>query len=293
MSGFRTIVINSRCKLESRFGYLVIRSNEEIKVHISEIETLIIESTACAITSALIVDLVESHVNVIFCDRKHLPLASILPKNLHYNTSKNIHLQLEWSASRKALCWQHIIQHKIKMQAELLRHLNKIESSLALESLCKNVLLGDEDNKEATAARCYFVAMFGDYFVRADDDLFTNQCLNYGYAVLFSIFAREIVASGYITEIGLWHRSAANAFNLASDLMEPFRPIIDAHANDIPVSEEDNFKHYMVRVLEKTVKLDNESQNLTYAIRTYIRRIFKFMNNETEKLCDLSFDWKS
>ena len=279
MAGFRTIVINKRCKLESLLGCMMIRAETEERIHISEIETLIIESTAVALTSALIADLTESGANIIFCDRKHLPSSVFLPVHAHYNMAKNIKIQIAWSEDLKAKCWAQIIKEKIRQQALHLQYLNKSEERNLLINYSSCVADGDEENYEARAAAVYFRALHGSSFNR-NNACFENNALNYGYTLIMAAFAREISACGYLTELGIWHRNAENAFNLASDLMEPFRVIADRLVVMIPNDERERYKRYMIRLMYSRVKINDENQSFIPAIRIYLHRIFRFMKNE-------------
>lgn len=289
MAGFRTIVINKRCKLESRLGYLVIRTVEETRVHISEIENLILESTAISLTSALIADLVKEGVNLIFCDSYHLPCGMCMPISFHYNSPRKINIQIGWNSELKKTCWQLIIKEKIKQQAFVLNQVNKKEVAAQLLLYRDKVLPGDIDNMEAIAAKCYFTSLFGDSFSRVKTSSVENSALDYGYAIILSCFSREIVACGYLTELGIWHRGGENLYNLACDLMEPFRPFIDLYVYDMPISEENNFKHYMVNIFSKKVMINNEFQSLIFAIRLFIRKVLKYLNSETSSIYDIQF----
>ena len=289
MAGFRTVVINKRCKLESRLGYLVIRTDDETRIHISEIENLILESTAISLTSALIADLISAGVNVIFCNSSHIPHCMCMPVSFHYNSTRKITTQVGWNSELKKSCWQMIIKEKIRQQAFVLNLVNKKDAGIKLLEYRERVTPGDVDNLEAVAAKCYFLALFGDYFSRVKSKNIENLALNYGYSILLSCFAREIVACGYLTELGIWHRAGENSFNLACDLMEPFRPLIDLHVYDMPVSEENNFKHYMVTILNRKVLIDGEFQNLVFAIRLFVRKVFKYLNSETQSICEIQF----
>ena len=283
MTGFRTIVINKRCKLESRLGSLIIRSETEERVHIEEIETLIIESTSVALTSALVADLTKAGANVIFCDRKHLPTSVFLPLHAHYSCAKNIREQIAWDSHLKALCRKYIIQEKIRQQALHLLWLNKVDEHDKVIEYSQNVLTDDIDNCEAHAASIYFRALFGKSFCR-DLPTIQNDALNYGYTLLLSAFAREISACGYLTELGLWHKGSENAFNLACDVMEPFRIIVDRLVSVIPEEQEYSYKRYMLQVLSSRVQINGESQSLISAIRIYLRRIFRFMRGDVDEI---------
>ena len=139
MSGFRTIVVNKRAKLESRLGTLVIRSDKEERIYISEIETLIVESSAVSLTAALIIDLTSAGVNIIFCDRRHFPTSIFSPVHTHYSCAKNIHEQVRWEKELQQICWKQIVQEKIRQQASAMNSINKMEAATYLTSLIDQV----------------------------------------------------------------------------------------------------------------------------------------------------------
>ncbi|MDR2018264.1 MAG: type II CRISPR-associated endonuclease Cas1 [Syntrophobacterales bacterium] len=283
MAGFRTIVINKRCKLESLLGSLVVRSETEERIHIKEIETLIIESTAVALTAALVADLTEAGANIIFCDKKHLPASVFLPVHAHFSAAKNIKEQIAWNETLKARCWRQIIKEKIRQQALFLSELDKQEEHSALMEYQNNVRIGDFENHEARAAAVYFRVLFGSDFSRSAPRLH-NFALNYGYTLLMAAFAREISACGYLTELGIWHKGVENAFNLASDLMEPFRVVVDRFVVFLPEDDEEKYKRYMLPFLYSRVKMNGENQSLVPAIRIYLHRIFRFMRQEVDDI---------
>jgi CRISPR-associated endonuclease Cas1 subtype II len=283
MAGFRTIVINRRCKLESQLGTLVIRGESEERVHISEIETLLVESTAVALTAALVADLTAAGANIIFCDRTHLPVAVFLPVHAHFSTAKNIREQIAWTADMKSKCRALIVKEKIRQQALHLRSAGDAGASDLLMDYQARVADGDVDNCEATAASIYFRAIFGQSFSR-NTACFENNALNYGYTLLMSVFAREISACGFLTELGLWHKSVENAFNLASDAMEPFRVGVDRIVVNMSKEQQETYKRHMLEIMYSRVKINGENQSLVPAIRIYLHRIFKFMRGEADSI---------
>jgi len=288
MAGFRTIVINKRCKLESQLGSLVMRSEVEERIHLSEIETLIIESTAVAFTSALVADLCEAGANIIICDRKHLPTSVFLPVHAHFSTAKKIKEQIAWSEERKAECWKYIIKEKIHQQALHLSDLGKTSACNQLKEYQSRVDNGDIENYEARAASVYFRATFNKSFSR-NDVCDENDMLNYGYTLLMATFSREIMACGYLTELGIWHRGVENAYNLASDLMEPFRVVVDRVIVSMPAEQKDTYKRYMLKIMYARIRINSENQSLVPAIRIYLHRIFRFMLGEIDNLFSVDF----
>lgn len=225
--GFRNILIESPCKCTYKGGYLVIRKeNEIVKVHLSEISSVTLQSTRAFISAYLLSELAKEKISFVVSDEKCNPIGQYLPLYGAHNTSKRIVEQLEWSEPSKKRVWQHVVKDKISHQARLLELRGREGFSDQLHGMVDEVRSGDTTNREAAAARLYFPVLFGNGFSR-DVDCTINAALNYGYAIILSAVSREIVSRGYLTPLGICHRSEYNQFNLACDLMEPFRPIID------------------------------------------------------------------
>ncbi len=149
-----------------------------------------------------------------------------------------------------------------------------------LRGYAREVQPGDLSNREGHAAKVYFNCILGEGNSRKNND-FLNSCLNYGYSVLLSAFNREIVASGYLTQIGIWHDNEFNAFNLSCDLMEPLRPIVDRRALMMN-KEEENVKKKLVAILDSETSIDGKNTTLDLAIRQYTKSVFRAMEEGTE-----------
>ena len=222
---WRIVEITKRAKLDCKLNYLVIRSDETVKIHLSEIYLLLVESTAVSLTAALLCELNKRKIKVIFCDEKRSPDTQLMPYYGSHDTSDKVRRQIAWSADLKCAAWTEIVTEKIRQQATLLEELQKPESEM-LRGYIEQIEFNDATNREGHAAKVYFNSLFGKAFTR-NDDCPINKCLNYGYGLLLSTFNREIAAMGYITQIGLFHDNQFNFYNLSSDLMEPFRPLVD------------------------------------------------------------------
>lgn len=278
---WRTVVITGNAKLDYQIGYLVVRGTESKKIQISEIRMLIVESTAVSLTAYLLQELSKHKVKVIFCDEKRNPSSELIPYYGSHDTSIKIRNQIDWTEEVKMSVWTEIVAEKIRQQAETLFMFGREESEM-LENYIKEIEFGDATNREGHAAKVYFNALFGKKFSRKDDNS-VNAALNYGYSLLLSSFNREIVANGYITQIGLSHSNRFNPFNLASDLMEPFRPLVDVRVFRLqPEIFEKEEKHAMIRLLEEEVVIDGRSEFLPNAIKIYAKSIFDVLNNKGE-----------
>lgn len=192
---FRTIVITSHSKLEYSLNYLVFKTLDEVKrINISEIQTVIIESTAVSLTSALLIELSKRKIKVIFCDEKKSPNCELVPYYGDSISSKRINEQINWDTEIKGLIWQEIIKQKIINQAKVL---NKVSSDDAQElvKFAEDVLPGDITNREGHAAKYYFNRVYGKDFTRGTNDK-RNIYLNYGYSLILSQFNKVISSKG-------------------------------------------------------------------------------------------------
>jgi CRISPR-associated endonuclease Cas1 subtype II len=273
---WRVVVVSSRAKLDYKMGSMVIRSeDDEKRLHIEDISVLILESTAVSLTAYLLAELVAKKVKIIFCDNVRNPLAELIPYHGSYNSSGRIRSQIKWADDVKAKIWQAIVKEKINQQAQVLKDFNYLKESEMLQQYANDVQPADITNREGHAAKVYFNNLFDEDFYRNGDDP-RNAVLNYGYTILLSSFNREIAASGYLTQIGLWHDNASNPFNLGSDLMEPFRPIIDRFASQCGFTKfEKDEKLAVIDILNQKVKIDETSQYVNNAIGIYARSVFQ------------------
>lgn len=280
---WRTIVISKRAKLDMQLGYMGVRSDEITKIVLNEIATIVIESTAVSITTSLLAELSKRKVKVIFCDEKKNPSSELVSYYGSHDTSNKVRKQIAWKENTKEAVWTEIVTEKIRKQKELLELLGKGESEL-LSSYIKQIAWNDETNREGHAAKVYFNALFGLEFTRTEDCL-TNAALNYGYSIILSTFTREIVANGYITQLGLFHDNMFNQFNLASDLMEPFRPLVDKQVLNMKFEQFDHEeKMELVNLLNHEVQIDGKMQYVNNAIKIYCKSVFDALNEDDSAL---------
>lgn len=275
---WRTVVVSSSAKLDYQLGYLVVRKDVTVKVHISEISILIIESTAVSLTAALLNELMKKKIKVIFCDEKRNPSSELIPYYGSHDTSAKIREQIKWSEQEKTVIWTEIVTEKIRKQADTLDQYGKSEAKL-LRKYIEEIEYGDATNREGHAAKVYFNALFGMDFSRTEENSI-NAALNYGYGILLSAFNREIVMNGYITQIGLFHNNMFNQFNLGSDLMEPFRSIVDRQVkNMIPQKFESEEKRRILEILQNEVLIAGRKEYVSNAIKIYCKSIFDALSS--------------
>jgi CRISPR-associated endonuclease Cas1 len=277
---WRIVIISSTCKLDLKLNHLVIRGEELRRVHLSEIAVLMIENTAISLTAALLCELNKRKIKVIFCDEKRNPYGEMLPYYGSHDSTDKLRTQISWDSEMAGIVWAEIVKDKIRKQATLLREYDQCRQAELIESYIAGVQLNDVTNREGHAAKVYFNALYGMDFTRRDESV-TNACMNYGYAILLSAFNREITSAGYFTQLGLFHDNIFNPFNLGSDLMEPFRPLVDKCVLEMnPENLGPDEKKKLADILNQEVRIDDKNNYLINAIRIYCRSVFDSMNDK-------------
>ncbi|MBC1423561.1 type II CRISPR-associated endonuclease Cas1 [Listeria seeligeri] len=280
--GWRTVVVNSHSKLSYKNQHLVFKSaNQHEMIHLSEIDVLILETTDITLTTMLINCLVAENILILFCDDKRLPIGKVLPFYGRHDSSLQLSKQLEWKSELKAEIWTEIISQKILNQSTFLSMLDYDEKADALINLHATLAVFDPTNREGHAARIYFNQLFGNDFTREQENN-VNSGLNYGYSFLLSVFAREIVKSGCMTQFGLKHSNQFNDFNLASDLMEPFRPLVDQIVYEKRNEDFQVIKHSLFSLFTQQFDYNDQHMFLTNIASDYTKKIVKVLNEERE-----------
>ena len=276
---WRTVVISNRAKLDLQLNHLVVRGTTTTKIFLGDISVLIIETTAVSLTVCLLNELVKQKIKVIFCDEKRNPASELIGYYGSHDTSEKLRLQIKWSTHIKQSVWTEIVREKIIQQKRHLEALGLPQAELLAEYI-HDLKFNDISNREGHAAKVYFNALFGLSFAR-DAEVPLNAALNYGYAVLLSSVNREIIANGYITQLGLFHNNVFNPFNLGSDLMEPFRPIIDriVYAMDLKKFDHEE-KMELVDFLNKKIYINKQEQYVNNAVKIYVKSVFDALNDK-------------
>lgn len=280
--GFRAVCIESRCKCSYKSGYLVVTSADTTtKIHLSEIASLTFCTTQVYVSGYLMSELAKNKIPVTFSDEKCYPVAESLPLYGAHNCSGRAASQLEWSTPSKKRVWQKVVQDKIGAQAELLAFDKHDREATILKGYQADVKSGDTTNREAAAAALYFSTLFGDDFNR-DQDNVINASLNYGYSVLLSKVAREITARGYLTQIGINHRGEFNQWNLACDLMEPFRPYVDYLVLYSGIEEFDKeMRRLLINMMSREVTYKDGTYKLGSVVSLYIKDCLDALEKRT------------
>lgn len=275
--GWRTVILTKEAKLSLRMNHLVIAGEETQTIPLDELNSLIIENPSISLTGHLINSLTNAKIHLILCDQKHLPTTSIQSIYGHHRQSKHIGHQITWVNARKDLLWKILMEQKLSNQAKLLKYL-ALEGHEEIYQLIPEVQMGDSTNREGYGAKIYFPKLYGQHFIRGYDDE-RNIALNYGYALLHSLFARLIVSKGYLTEIGIFHKSEYNQYNLASDLMEIFRPIVDGIVYQM--GEElftKEIRRKLIHMFDYKIDIRGRQYHLIHAAQIYIDTCVEYLN---------------
>lgn len=253
----RTLYFGNPTRLSVQQQQLLIKTEEkEVTVAIEDIGVIVIDHYQISVTHAVLHKLLENNAAIITCNDKHHPTGLMLNLDGHTQQSEKFQAQVEASEPLKKQLWQQTIKAKIQNQSAVLEKW-EIDNSY-LKRYAQLVLSGDTSNQEAQAARYYWKVLFNEedpFFVRERFGEYPNNFLNYGYAILRATVARGLVSSGLLPTLGIHHRNKYNAYCLADDIMEPYRPYVDH--------------------LVKEVMLENEEQELTTEIK---RRLLNIPN---------------
>ena len=266
---FRTIVITQKAKLSYKDNFMLIHGEELKMVHLTEINTIIIESNLVQISAYLMYQIAKNKIKLIICDDRHNPTAEMVPYYANFNTAKKVFKQTQWTTEAKQVVWTNIVINKIKNQAKLLKNIGNERYKMLVEYV-QEVELDDVTNREGHSAKVYFNSLFGLDFTR-DKVCDINMALDYGYTILLSAFNRAISSLGYLNQLGIKHKNEYNYFNLGCDLMEPFRVLIDAfvyeHKERIFDSE---YKKDLVQLLNQNVNFCGKNMFLINAINIFV-----------------------
>lgn len=283
--GWRSVVISNPAQLDFHLRALRVRQDgNTAHVPLEDISILLIEHPQVTLTSALLSALADAQVAVLTIGADHHPNGVLLPYLPHSRALKVMRAQLDTSQPAQKRLWQTIVQQKIRNQAAVLaRHANAGRDIRALLAMADDVRSGDTDNLEGLAAQRYFRALWGDDFTR-NQPRFVNAALNYGYAVVRAAIARSLVAYGFLPAFGIHHRSEQNAFNLADDLIEPYRPLVDAHVlKSWPLEPERELspkdKQHLIGLLHRDITTTTARQTLLAAVDSSVVSLSQWLEH--------------
>lgn len=286
----QTLMFASPVSLSLRDRQIVITFKDDKKTvtrPIEDIGFVVIENPMVNITVPLLNELADNNVSVIFCDKKQMPKTMLMTLEGNTTLQESYQYQMDASVPTKKNIWKQLVEGKIRNQALLLNKVGK--QGDMLKPYYMNVKSGDTDNREGAAARVYWSQIFDEGFKRDRDGLTPNNMLNYGYAILRAAVARALIGTGLYPAFGVFHRNRYNAFPLADDVMEPYRPFVDEVVYhlyyDEAVKELDNpSKGKLLRLLFSDVKIGKVTRPLENALSITTASLLKYLKGETDKL---------
>lgn len=285
--GYKNILISSTAQLRIKDKQLLIQGLDTLSFPMEDINCVMLENRQTMISSYLLSEFSTYGIAVYFCDEKHTPNSVLLPLVRHSRHFKMLKEQLNLGRPLQKRLWQQIIIMKIQNQARCLEILEK-DGAKELYALAKQVQSGDRTNCEAQAASFYFTKLVSEGFVRRADD-YINSAMDYGYALIRSLIARTIIMYGYEPSIGLFHHSELNSFNLADDLFEPFRPLVDLYIlKYFDISYEGELSSSDKRILFQILNFDMDVEGEHHSINNCIEKLVtSFSSVLNEKRQDL------
>lgn len=267
----KTILIENKSSISVKNLQLIIKSEmRESSIPIEEIGFLVLDHPETYLSIPAMNLLVENNTALIICSTNHLPNGMFLNLNSHHIQQEIFKNQIEASIPLKKQLWQQTIIEKITNQGILLEKIEKTRNQF--DFLASKVLSGDTTNMEGTAASQYWKRFFETGFKRERFGDYPNNFLNYGYAILRAATARALSGSGLLNTLGIHHKSKYNAFALADDIMEPFRPIVDEAVLHIIQNYEEQelntaIKAELLQILTRTVYFKEEKSPLMIALQ--------------------------
>ena len=284
----KTLFFTNKCSITTSNEQLEITSESTNRtIPIEDIGYVVIDHNEVYISIPALNKLINNNCACIICDDKHLPNGMLLNLNSHHIQQEIFKHQIDASLPLKKQLWQQTIKEKIRNQGILLEKITHKKNSF--EFLESKVLSGDSTNMEAVAANFYWKSFFDIDFKRERFGNYPNNFLNYGYAVLRAATARALSGSGLLNTLGIHHKSKYNAFALADDIMEPFRPAVDEAVHFIMqhYDEQDlttEIKSELLQVLTRTVYFKNEKSPLMVGLQKTASSLQQCYTGERKKI---------
>lgn len=281
---YQHIVVESEAKIYRKNCQLFIETDYAHHVPIEDVATLVLDNRKSTITTFCLDSLVQNGTAVFICNEKRLPSGILLPFAANSRQLKMIRLQMEQTKPRKKQLWKQIVQQKIRNQGKCLELCHKDNT---VERFVDKVKSGDPDNIEAVAAAVYFKNLFGRDFIRHEESL-CNGMLDYGYAILRGSMARYLAMYGFEPSLGLFHHSELNNFNLADDMIEPFRPLVDLyayyHADGARKELSPTMRHELVQLVSCDILSGREVHAVHYAMERTVQSLARAFSKREESL---------
>ena len=268
-----------------------LKQEAELTRPIEDIGIIVLDNRQITLTTGLMDALLENNSAVITCDARSMPVGMMLPLSGNTTQSERFRHQINSSLPLRKQLWQQTIQYKIRNQLAVLKQYTNAETK-CMQKWANEVKSGDTENMEARAAAYYWKGLFGhiDGFVRDREGVAPNNLLNYGYAILRAVVARSLVASGLLPTLGIHHHNRYNAYCLADDIMEPYRPYIDMLVYDITVQYgidielTKDIKAELLSIPKSDVIIDGKRSPLMIGVSQTTASLYKCFKGEIRKI---------
>lgn len=295
---FRVVYINNPCSLNFKNNSLVVKNEQgETSIPLLDISTILIDNLQTNLSAFLLSKISENKIVCIVVDERHLPCGLLLPFNGKIRMMEAYKYQMSLKDDFIGNLWVKIVKNKIENQASVLQYANEL-SFIKIKNYTQEIKMHDCTNVEASAALLYWKLLFSnslDYFTRNLDNV-RNSALNYGYAILRSIIANSLTCKGFILHQGVHHKNQQNQFNLADDIIEPFRVFVDIEVysmfeiekySDKVLTKE--IKKRLLSIVDSIVLINNEKYTLLNAIDKYTDSLFNsFKKQNPDELIEIS-----
>ncbi|NVY96866.1 type II CRISPR-associated endonuclease Cas1 [Lactobacillus sp. DCY120] len=253
----------------------IIKLERKVYIPLSDITMIVLEGNRTRLTTRLLTALSKNNIALVICDEKYLPTGMYLPYGQYHHSAKRVMAQAQWSKEIKGLLWQNVVSQKIQNQISFAQWKGVEPERIELmQDLAAGMTIGDRTNREGLVAKVYFDSLYGLDFTRDQENL-ANSAMNFGYAIIRSHLARVLVGNGLITMLGIFHHNEFNSFNLADDLMEPFRPLIDCWIDQEILSQTDYLSYEarlkIIDFMNQKLRLVGKKQTVAHAIETYVQ----------------------
>jgi CRISPR-associated protein Cas1 len=287
----KTLFFNNAYHLSIRYNQLVIKdkdTGEKKQRSVEDLGFVVLDHRQITFTQAVIQHLADNNTAVVFCDETHHPTSMLFHLDTHQTQTEHFRAQVEASKPLKKQLWKQTVKKKIRNQATLLDFAG--HDNDALLYMARQVKSGDTTNQEAQAARYYWSYLFGDSFMRHRFGDPPNNLLNYGYAILRAGVARALMGSGLLPTLGIHHRNKYNAYCLADDIMEPYRPYVDQtvwELNEAGLAGEEltsGLKRELLNVLSCDIQINEKKRPMMVGLSETTASLVRCFKGESKKI---------
>lgn len=287
----KTLFFNNAYHLSIKYNQLVFTdksTRQKSQRPIEDLGFVVLDHQQITFTQSVIQHLSANNVAVVFCDKKHHPASMLFHLDTHNTQTEHFRAQVEASKPLKKQLWKQTVKAKIRNQAALLDFAD--EDGDGLRYMARQVKSGDTTNQEARAAKYYWDSLFDDNFYRRRHGPPPNNLLNYGYAILRAGVARALMGSGLLPTLGIHHRNKYNAYCLADDIMEPYRPYVDQHVWELTESGQvggeltTDLKGELLKILTGDIMIGNKKRPLMIGVSESTASLARCFKGEQRKI---------